>query len=107
MQIKKPCGFDENKTATRMMLIAEQWGDNSFEGFSCHKNSLGFGRDDHLRRMSRMIVCGHCSKVVDGYKLDKHLHFACKALDKEERWHERRDKFSHQNAPGQGYPTRS
>lgn len=93
MQIKKPCGFDENKTATRMMLIAERWGDNSFEGFSCHMNSLGFGRDDHLRQMSRMIVCGHCSKVVDGYKLDKHLHFACKALEKDEQWRKRRDKF--------------
>lgn len=113
-RIKKPSGFGKNETAMRMMLITERWGNGSFEGFSCHLNSaatanddisdgdmemalhearFSFGGNDHLRQNSNMTVCALCSKVVDGYKMDKHLDFACKALEKDKRSSQRRNKF--------------
>jgi len=58
-----------------------------------HEARFSFGGNGHLGQDSNMTVCALCSKVVDGHKMDKHLHFACKALEKDKRSSQRRNKF--------------
>lgn len=79
MLIHQPSKFDMDSTAKTMMLMAKQWADQFFpEGCS------NVGEDKFLIK-SEGIVCKYCSKVVDGYKLDKHLHFACKSFKEVDR----------------------
>ena len=97
--IEKPHSFDTTQTATEMMQIAKRWAKHSFGEDSPASGqsalfdaSITFAKDENSRQQNPWTVCAHCSKVVGGH-IRKHLDYACKVLNNDEKTARRKAYF--------------